>query len=86
MASDVEVIEHDPARRHTVRTRVLGVEARFAFEISGREEGSTVRMTGEVTGSGLSRLLEKPLGRMMEKADDRALERLGEACLREGRR
>lgn len=79
MVNDVEVVEHDRPGRHSVRTRVLGVDAHFGFLLRADGEGTIVRMTGAVTGRGLGRIVESLLGKMMERADDRALDRLRDA-------
>ena len=79
MSSDVAVIVHDRPARHTVRTKVFGVEATFAFSFASRGEQTDVTMEATVVGRWLGRLFEGPMARLMEKADDQALQRLKDA-------
>ena len=76
MKTSVEVVTHDPPKMHAVKARVLGVDSTFTFTFDQENSGTRVELKAEIIGRGLGRLFESSMGRMMEQADDKLLERL----------
>jgi hypothetical protein len=80
MTNLVEVMVHESPRRHVVRSRVMGLEATFAFSFEATEGGTRVRCDCEVVpGNLLARLYAGKVARMIEQADDRRIEQLRDA-------
>lgn len=85
VTSLVDVVAHEPGRRHAVRTRVLGNQATFEFTLTPDAGGTRVAMSGEIRGRWLAALVTRGIGRAIERADDRRLEQLEDAMARAGR-
>ncbi len=76
MVNEVSVIEHEAPRRHTVRTRVMGVQTTFTFSCEPEGQGTRMTMSGEILGKGVARLWEGFFAKMIEQADDKVVDQL----------
>jgi uncharacterized protein YndB with AHSA1/START domain len=79
MVNEVAVIEHEPPKRHTVRTQVMGVQTTFTFACEPEGQGSRMSMSGEILGKGIARLWEGFFAKMIEQADDKVIDQLRDA-------
>jgi carbon monoxide dehydrogenase subunit G len=76
MTSEIDVAIHEPPTRHVVKTRIMGVDASFAFTFEPEGAGTRARFDCEMGADGIARLWAGLLARMVEKTDDKRLANL----------